>query len=607
MRNLIALIASAVLALPAFAADSTVSHGFAIHGQPGYPADFKHFNYVDPTAPRGGEIVLAGIRTFDNLHPFILKGVSAVGLGLIYESLMTNSSDEAATQYGLIAKSIETPADRSWAIFELRPEARFHDGKPITADDVVWTYQTLTTKGHPQYKAIYADIVAIEKLGDHKVKFTFKGGNNREMPTVAGGLSILPKHYWAGRDFEKTTLEPPIGSGPYRISAVDPGRSITYERIKDHWAAKLPVMAGRYNFGTIRYEYYRDQTIEVEAFKSGAIDFRQEMTARDWATSYDFPAIRQGLVKKEELPNNNPARMQGFSYNLRRDLFKDRRVREALGHAFDFEWSNKTLFYGQYVRVKSYFGQSELAATGLPGPDELKILEPYRGRVPDEVFTKAFQPPTYDGSGNIREGLRRALALFKEAGWTVNKEGKLVSAQGKPFEFELLYQQPGLERMAQPFAKNLERLGIVCRLRLIDTAQYQNRMDNFDFDMVFGGVGQSLSPGTEQRLLWTSAEADKVGSDNISGIKDPVVDELVELVVAAPDRETLITRTRALDRVLLWGHYIIPQYTGPTYRIVYWDKFGRPPVQPKYTIGFSDTWWVEPAKAAQLVLKKKAL
>ncbi|MSP88336.1 MAG: ABC transporter substrate-binding protein [Alphaproteobacteria bacterium] len=612
MRHLIALIVSAVLvlsslALPALAADGTVSHGFAIHGQPGYPADFKHFSYVDPAAPRGGEVVLSAPRTFDSLHPFILKGVAAAGLGLLYESLMVGAADEASTVYGLIAKSIETPADRSWAIFELRPEARFHDGKPITADDVVFTHQILTTKGHPQYKSIYADIAGVEKLGTHKVKFAFKGANNREMPQIAGGMTVLPKNYWEGREFDKTTLEPPLGSGPYKITNVDPGRAIAYERVKDHWADKVPAMVGRYNFGTIRFEYYRDATVEVEAFKSGAFDFRQEYTARDWATSYDFPALRQGLVKKEELANNNPARMQGFLFNQRRDIFKDRRVREALGFAFDFEWSNKTLFYGQYVRVSSYFSNSELAATGLPGPEELKILEPFRGRLPDEVFTKIYQPPVYDGSGNIRDGLRKALALLKEAGWNVNKEGKLVNAQGKPFEFEILYQQPGLERMAQPFARNLERLGIVCKLRLIDTSQYQNRMDNFDFDMVIGGVGQSLSPGNEQRLYWTSAEADKIGSDNIGGIKDKAIDELVELVVAAPDRESLIQRTRALDRVLLWGFYLVPQYNAPTYRVIHWDKFGKPAKPPKYALGFTDTWWVDPAKAAQLVLKKKAL
>jgi microcin C transport system substrate-binding protein len=607
MRTLAALIGSVVLALPALAADSTVSHGFAIHGKPGYAADFTHFNYVNPAAPRGGEVVLSAARTFDSLHPFILKGVAAAGLGLIYESLMVSSADEAATMYGLIARSIEVPADRSWAIFELRPEARFHDGKPITADDVVFTHHMLITKGHPQYKSIYADIVTVEKLGDHKVKFTFKGRDNREMPQIAGSMTVLPKHYWEGREFDRTTLDPPLGSGPYRVLNVDPGRAISYERVKDHWADKLPVMVGRSNFGTIRFEYYRDSTVEVEAFKSGAFDFRQEYTARDWATSYDFPARRQGLVVKEELPNHNPARMQGFNFNLRRDIFKDRRVREALGYAFDFEWSNKTLFYGQYVRLTSYFSNSELAATGLPGPEELKILEPLRGRIPDDVFTKVYAPPVYDGSGNIREGLRRALALLKEAGWTINKEGKLVNALGRPFEFELLYQQPGLERMAQPFAKNLERMGIVCRLRLVDTSQYQNRMDNFDFDMVIGGAGQTLSPGNEQRLYWTSGEADKIGSDNIGGIKDPAIDELVELVVAAPDRESLIQRTRALDRVLLWGFYNVPQYNAPNYRVVYWDKFGKPATPPKYALGFPDTWWVDQAKAAQTAQKRKAL
>ena len=606
MRKMAVFAAVLVLATtPAFAEPKPV-HGISIHGEPKYPAGFPHLDYVNPNAPKGGEVVLGAPRTFDSLHPFILKGISAAGLGMIYETLTTGAGDDPDGAYGLIAETIEVADDRSWVVFNLRPEARFNDGHPITAEDVVWTFQTLTTKGHPQYKARYADVTKVEKLGERRVKFTFKDGTNRELPVIMGGLVVLPKHYWQDRDFERASLDPPLGSGQYRIANVDPGRSISYQRVKDYWGAKLPINVGRYNFDEIRYDYYRDMTVEFEAFKAGKIDFKREYTARDWATGYDVPPVRAGLIKKDQIRNENPARAQGLVFNTRRPIFQDRRVREALGFAFDFEWLNKTIAYGLYTRLDSYFPNSEFAAKGLPTGDELEILNRYRGKVPDEVFTKEFKPPVTDGSGNPRDNIRQGLELLKQAGWTV-KGGKLVNAAGQPFEFELIYAQAGLERWIQPFFKNLERFGITAKPRLIDTAQFQNRTDAFDYDMIIGGNQQSLSPGTEQREMWGSKAAGDVGSLNESGVRDPVVDELVELVIASADRKQLVQRVRALDRVLLWGHYMIPQLYQANIPIAYWDKFARPPKPPKYTLGFMDTWWVDTAKAAALDQKRAAL
>ena len=605
-----ALTMAVVLALGAAPAtaqqDLRVAHCIAIHGEPEYPADFKHLDYVNPNAPKGGAVRLSAFGTFDSLNPYILKGQPAAGLGHVFERLMNGTLDEANTEYALIAQSVETPPDRSWAAFTLDPNARWHDGKPITVEDVIWTFETIKTKGHPFYRAYYANVVQAEKVGPRKVKFTFTEGENRELPVIVGQLPVLPKHYWESRDFEKTTLEPPLGSGPYRIASVDPGRSITYRRVKDYWGARVPMNVGRFNFDEIRYEYYRDRAVQREAFKAGEFDFFQENTAKDWATAYDFPAIRDGLVVKEALPNERPTGMQAFAFNTRRPIFKDRRVREALGYAFDFEWTNKTLFYGQYDRTSSYYSNSELASRGLPEAEERKILEPYRGRVPDEVFTNEYQPPKTDGSGNIRKNLRVAFRLLKEAGWSVKNRILVNTETGQPFEFETLLIQPAFERITLAFAKNLERLGIKMRVRTVDPAQYQNRLDKFDFDMIVASFGQSLSPGNEQRDFWGSAAADIDGGRNMIGIKDPVVDELIEKLIAAPDRESLIQRTRALDRVLLWGHYVIPHWHIRSDRVVWWNKFGRPDVHPKYGIAFN-AWWVDTTKEAALTERQREL
>ena len=577
-------------------------HAISMHGDVKYGPGFKHFEYANPNAAKGGDVKLAAIGTFDNLNPFILKGRAGAGIAQTFDTLTVNSADEPFSEYGQIAESIETPADRSWVAFTLRPEAKFHDGSPVTVEDVIWTFEALKTKGHPFYRSYYKQVAKAEKVGDRKVRFAFDKGDNRELPLIVGQMPVLSKAYFQKHEFEKTTLEAPLGNGAYRVEAVDPGRSITYRRVKDYWGAKLPVNVGRENFDTIRYDYYRDVTVVLEAFKAGQYDFRQENVSKNWATGYTGPAVAQGLIKKEEIKNEVPTGMQAYVFNERRPIFQDRRVRQALGYAFDFEWTNKNLFYGAYTRTKSYFSNSELASRGLPTPDELKVLEPFRGKVPDEVFTKDYEPPKTDGSGNIRDGIREALALLSAAGWTI-KGQQLVNQRGQPMEFEILLNEPTWERISLPFAKNLERLGIKARVRTVDPAQYEKRAQDFDFDMTVVVWGESLSPGNEQRDFWHSATADVPGSRNYAGIKDPSVDKLVDLVIAAPDRPGLVARTRALDRVLLWAYHVIPHWHIQAYRVAYWDKFSRPAVAPKYSLGF-DSWWVDTAKEAELNRKK---
>ena len=582
---------------------AATSHGVSIYGDLKYKAGFKHFDYVSPDAPKGGDVRLAAIGTFDSLNPFILKGVAAAGVGQLFETLTVSSWDEPSSEYGLIAESIEVPADRSWVAFTLRPEARFHDGSRITVDDVIWTFQALKTKGHPFYRSYYAQVAKVEAVGPRKVKFSFGPGDNRELPLITGQMPVLSKAYFTKHDFEKTTLDAPLGSGPYRVASVDAGRSIVYRRVKDYWGAKLPVRVGLHNFDTIRYDYYRDGTVALEAFKAGQYDFRQENSAKNWATGYGIPAVSQGLVKKEEIPNQVPTGMQAFVFNTRRPIFQDRRVRQALGYAFDFDWTNRTLFYGSYARARSYFSNSELASRGLPSPEELKELEPLRGRVPSEVFTKEYQPPNTDAPVDMRASLREGLALLKEAGWVVKSE-KLVNARtGEPMQFEILLSDAAFERISLPLAKNLERLGVTARVRTVDTAQYQKRVEDFDFDMTVAVWPESLSPGNEQRDNWSSAQATVPGSRNLAGIRDPAVDRLVDLVIQAPDRPSLIARTRALDRVLLWGFYVIPQWHITSFRVAFWDKFDRPRVSPKYALGF-EAWWVDAKKDAALARRK---
>ena len=589
-----------VLANEAYANQKEAEHAFAMHGKPKYGENFKHFEYVNPLAPKGGKLINEAMGTFDSFNPFILKGVKAAGLGLIYDSLMVGSSDEAFTNYGLIAESIIVPEDRSWVSFNLNPDAKWHDGRPISVDDVIWTFNTLISEGHPSFKIYYRDVELVEQTGKRQVTFRFPKSTNRELPLILGQMTILPKHYWEGQNFKKTTLKPPLGSGAYRIKNFEAGRSISYERVKNYWAADLPVNKGQSNFDEISYEYYRDRDVATEAFKSGAFDLRAENQSKRWATAYDFPALKEGKVKKILIPHERPTGMQGFVFNTRKDFFSDPKVRLAINYAWDFEWTNKTLMYNAYKRTNSYFSNSELSSSGtLPEGEELKILQKFKRQVPKQVFDEVYKAPQTDGSGNNRKNLRLALKLLREAGWAV-KDGKLVNRNGIPLKFELLIAYPSIERLALPFKQSLKRLGIEMSIRTVDVAQYQQRVDTFDFDMIVSSFGQSLSPGNEQRDFWHSTNADRPGSRNLIGIKEPAIDKLVELVIESPDRESLIFRTRALDRVLLWNHYVIPHFHLQASRLVFWNIFGRPKNVAKYSSGFPNTWWLDIAKEKEV-------
>ena len=572
------------------------SHAIAMHGEPKYGPGFKQFDYINPDAPKGGTLRLAAQGSFDSFNPWIPKGdpVSPGG-----DTLLVNGDDEPFTEYCLICETLEWPEDRSWVIFHLRAEARWHDGQPITPEDVIFSLNTIKEKGQPFYRFYYGAIERAEKVGPRSVKFVFGGGDNRELPLIAGQLPILPKHYWEDRDFSATTLEPPLTSGPYRIVDFEPGRFVVTERVKGYWAKDLPIRKGLYNFDRIRTTYFLDVTAIRQAVKAGQIDLRVENQAKAWATDYDIPAVRDGLLVKKSFEHQRPAGMQAFVFNIRRELFKDKRVRRALTYAFDFEWSNPKLFFGQYTRNDSYFENSELASSGLPKGRELEILETFRGRIPEEVFTQEYSVPRTDGRGWPRDNLIAALRLLEEAGWKVDENGDLRNAEGQPFTFEFLLVSPDFQRIVLPFKRNLKRLGIDMRVRLVDSSQYINRYRSRDYDMISGGWGQSNSPGNEQRDFFSSQAADQAASRNTVGIKDPVIDDLIEMIIQAPSREELVFRTRAMDRVLLWGHYAIPAWHLSANRIVYWDKFAYPEKTPAN--GTSTAyWWFDEAKASAL-------
>ena len=575
-------------------------NGIALHGAPKYAPDFAHFDYVDPDAPKGGELRLMGIGTYDTVNPFTLKGVSADGAAGVFETLMSGDLDEPFSQYGWVAESVTVAPDRSWVSYKLRPEAKFQDGSPITPEDVIFSFEILRDKGHPFYRSYYKDVVKAEKTSPQEVKFTFHDTTNTELPLIMGQLPVMSKKFWQGKDFAATTLEPILGSGPYKISDVSQGRSIAYTRVKDWWAKDLPVNKGRYNFDTIRFDYYRDTTVALEAFFAGRYDYKAENVAKNWALDYNTPAVQQGTIKKDMIHNQLPQGMQGFIFNIRRPIFKDPRVREALNYAFDFEWSNKTVAYGAYKRLGSYFENSELAGHGLPSPAELKLLEPWRGKIPDEVFTQEYKNPTTDGSGNNRDNLKKAADLLRDDGWTL-KNGKLTNAQGQQLKFEIIDAEPMFERWIQPYRLNLARLGIDASFRIVDTSQMQNRLNDFDFDVTITTYPQSLSPGNEERDFFDSAKADIKGSRNLIGIKDPAIDALVENVVHAGSREDLVTATRALDRVLMWNYFVVPHWYIDSFRIAYWDMFGRPKTNPPYGLAVTDCWWVDADKAAKIM------
>lgn len=568
-------------------------HALTLYDEPPkYPANYQHFDYVNPEAPKGGTFRQAGFGGFDSLNPFINKGVAADDIGMIYDTLTRHSLDEPFSEYGLLAEKIEKAPDNAWVRFYLRPEARFNDGQAVTAEDVKFTFETLMTHGAPTYRGYYADVERVEVEGPHQVRFIFKHAGNRELPLILGQLPVLPKHWWAERDFSKGNLEIPLGSGPYEVAEVKAGRSIRYERVKDWWGKDLPVNRGFYNFDTMRIDYYRDNTVALEALKAGQFDYWLETSAKNWATAYDTPAVANGQLIKEEIENHNPTGMQGFIFNTRRPLFQDKRVREALGLLFDFEWTNRQLFNGAYTRTHSYFDNSELASSGLPETDELKLLEPLRSMIPTQVFSDEFSVPVTDGSGIIREQQRRAYQLLQEAGWRIEGD-QMLNAEGEPVSVEFLLAQTEFERVLLPLKRNMADLGMELVIRRVDVSQYINRLRSRDFDLIVGGFGQSNSPGNEQREYWHSSSADKPGSRNFIGLKDPAIDQLVEGLINANSRQSLVAYTRALDRVLLWGHYIIPNWHIKTWRVAYGNRFEHPAITPKYDIGLN-TWWARP-------------
>ena len=593
------------------------SFGISLYGAPKYTTASPHFDWANPDAPKGGLLKLEGFGTFDTLNPFIVKGVSpaaeidffagngmpytyllAPPMAYLYTPLMFQSLDEPLAEYGLIAETAELAPDRTWILFQLRKEAVFSDGSPITPDDVIWSFQTLNRPGMPIYPASFTNVATVEKIGERGVKFTFKDGHDRALPLRVGQLPVLSRAYWTKHDIDKTTLEPPVGNGPYEIEAIDPGRSITYRRAKNWWGNKLNIMRGLNNFDQVRIDFYRDETVALEAFKAGNYNFRQEQSSKDWAIGYEGPGLASRQYLKQAIPNGNPQFMQGYVLNTRRELFADRRVRQALGYLFDFEWANKTLFYGAYTRSTSYWNASDLASSGIPAGAELALLEKYRGKLPDDIFTTEYKPPVSDGSGNVRDGLREALKLFKAAGWSL-KNGQLINdATGKPFEFEILLYQAAFERITLPYAQNLQRAGITAHVRTIDTSQYTNRVQNFDFDSIVGNWGDSAAPGGEQQENWGSEAADRPGSFNYAGIKNPVVDDLIEELTKVTDYEQLKTVVHALDRVLLNGYYLVPQWYVASSRVAYWNMLQHPAVTPKYAPDFPDCWWMTPGMDA---------
>jgi microcin C transport system substrate-binding protein len=592
LRTLLTRTAS-LLALVGSLANAAGQHAITLYGEPPkYPSDFKSFDFVNPQAPKGGTFRQSGLGGFDSLNPFISKGVAADNIGLIYDTLTRHGLDEPFTEYGLLAGKIEVGPDNNWVRFYLRPEARFNDGQPVTADDVVFSFETLMKDGEPQYKAYYADVAKVTAEDKQRVRFDFKHNKNRELALILGQLAVLPKHWWATRDFSKGNLDIPLGSGPYRVEKVEPGRSIRYQRVDDWWGKNLAVNRGFYNFDNLQIDYYRDGSVALEALKAGQFDFWLETSAKNWASAYDTPAVNEGRLIKEQIINYNPTGMQGFVFNIRRPLFKDRRVREALGLLLDFEWTNKQLFYGSYTRTNSYFENSELAATGLPSDDELKLLEPLRDKLDPRVFSEPFSAPHTDASGIIREQQRRAYQLLQEAGWKI-VDDHMVDTTGTPVKFEFLLAQIDFERVLLPFKRNLADLGIKLDIRRVDVSQYITRLRSRDYDMIVGGFGQSSSPGNEQREYWHSSSADKPGSRNYIGLKDVAIDSLVESLINAGSRQSLITHSKALDRALLWGYYVIPNWYINTWRTAYWDKLAHPKVTPRYDLGLM-TWWVKP-------------
>lgn len=605
------LLAGVLVLLPASAADGPnagthTSHAFTLFGEPKYGPDFRHFDYVNPDAPKGGIFTYAWGNSFDTLHPFVVVGTPPAFFTLetaLYERLMVRSGDESTAVYGLVAESVSWPDDYSWAEFKLRDGARWHDGKPITVEDVIFSFEILKTQGSPQYRNDYAGVAKADAAGPRSVRFILNQAGNRGLVYTVAGLPVLPKHYWAGRDFSKPTVEPPLGSGPYRISKVDPGRAYTLERVRDYWAKDLPVNQGRWNVDIIQHDFYRDISVSFEAFMAGKADLRWETLPAQWATGYDVPAGKDGRLIKEMMKFEGSTFYAGIYFNQRRATFRDPKLREAISYAFDFEWLNKTIFYGEYIRLRSHFDHTELANQGIPAGRELELLEPFRKQLDPRVFTQPWSPPKTDATEeSLRKNLHRAAQLLNEAGWTM-KDGLMVDKKGAPLEFEILLWDPFFERVAAPFVANLKRLGVNAKLRMVDTAEWFRRMESFDYDVTQGfTLPQSLAPGAEQREYWGSAAAHQNGSRNWMGIRNPIVDALVENVVNASNREEQVAATRALDRVLCWGFYSIPNAYVRGVPVAYWNRFGRPDRDPTWLRLFwlLNTWWIDPQKEAAL-------
>jgi microcin C transport system substrate-binding protein len=593
---------------PARAQDKSWRHGLSLFGDLKYPAGFKNFDYVNVNAPKGGTVREIAIGTYDNFNPVVMfvKGNLAAGVDLIYDTLLVGSLDEVTAEYGLLAEGVSYPDDFSSVTYRLRPQAKWHDGQPVTPDDVIFSFD-VAKKYNPQLASYYRHVVKIERTGDHEITFTFDSAGNRELPLIVGEINVLPKHWWEGtdangkqRDVGSTTLEPPLGNGAYRIKDFSPGRSVVYERVADYWGKDLNVNIGRNNFDQLRFEYFRDTTIALEGFKGDAVDWRTENSAKNWATAYDFPAVADKRVILEEFPVNSRGVMQAFAFNIRRAKFQDPRLRRAFNYAFDFEEMNRQIFYGQYTRVASYFEGTELASTGLPEGKELELLETVRDKVPPEVFTKPYTNPVGGNPGAVRDNLREALRLLKEAGYEVRNQQLVDAKTNEPFAVEFLADDPSFERVFLFYKPSLDRLGIKVSVRTVDSAQYENRLRSWDFDIITQSWGESLSPGNEQRGYWGSQAADQPGSFNLVGIKNPAVDAMIDQIVYAKSRADLVAATKALDRILLWNNYVVPQWTYSKQRSARWDRFGRPDPLPKYaSSGFPSLWWWDADKAAK--------
>ena len=570
------------------------THAIAMHGQPKYPENFTSFEYVNPNAKKGGTLRLHAIGTYDTLNPYIIKGKSAAGLhhsyGYFFETLTSRSKDEPFSLYGLIAETIEIPNERDWVEFKLRKEASFSDGKPITAEDVIFSWNTLKKKGSPNARATWSRINEVIQTGPRKVKFIFPDNKDRELPLlIAGFLPVLSKSWWSERNFSETTLDKPISSGPYVISEAIPGRSITFHQNKNYWGKNLPVNNGRFNFDFINFTYYRDDSVALEAFKAGDYDYRRELNAARWATQYSFPAINKGNVIQETVDKKTPAGLNALVFNLRKSFFSDIDVRKALNLAFDFEWINRALLHQAYTRTRGMFDNSELSPNSLPSKAEILLLNPWREKLPKELFTTPFKPMTTDGSGTDRLNLRKAVKLLKKSGFII-KNKTLVGTNGVPVEIEITLRRRSNEKIALAYARNLKKLGISASVRLVESAQFQNIINDYDFDMVFGFWGVTLSPGNEQQNYWSSITANQTGGRNWAGISDPVINSLISNLQSAYTNEELVTAARALDRVLMWNYYLLPLYHDSYQRFAYWQKLSRPKNIPIYGIRLQTFW-----------------